>query len=483
MKFYEMIFDFDESSFDEGTFNDQLPEDIITRLKNYKFKIVDINKEMLDYIWEIVTDLCQKYIETKWINDLGIDRNVLLEDIKYHSVLIILLSKMSKNIPGISIKECASKYAESEGKVKNEKNICINEFCKKWNIWNDEVKVNTRFNKISKLQSIGVHSKDTNKKYIHMDWKLFYKIIDKWKMCPYDEKYYFGMTLNELHTFYLVLEKLIKESENLKVDKIIRVFIIERFFNIDFLVGLYGYINISYYSSIKGISLKNVFKTPDDNKKPNTDLVKLNNIQLNEGQRTLLLSNIVSIPMIFSRRKYINSINKEYEKKYDMNGEVDVKKSKKIRLEFIDNLFYLNNFLVPLLIRTYYDVLIMYLKYLCKGKENRLEKFDRLLKRYLEINYEKYCVDPIPDNIWSTLSNNLEIALQANITKIIYDYDYESEIIKCNECIFEKMKKKEDYTKEYKMPSYAFDETKEYHFLKFPFTGLYSMFENARYIK
>lgn len=128
-------------------------------------------------------------------------------------------------------------------------------------------------------------------------------------------------------------------------------------------------------------------------------------IRSTEAKRLSFLAEIVSIPLVFCRSKYIQSIDEYYKKKYDFTLAHSI---------LTRNLLYLNSVLIPLLSRVYYISL-------CICKNNNENCIRNLLGKYINKNESKYMLNKESHYI-NDGTREYNNAFEINATQIIYNY-------------------------------------------------------------
>lgn len=429
--FYEMLskFGFDILS--------ELPEDIQFELEEKKIseligKELDDSTLILNFMWERTKEICENYISAKWIDDLGIDKKVLLDDIKSYCIFSIYLSIINENTEGKTIEQCADKYyTDIDGS--NEADIIKKKFRNSFLKWlklfsNGEYADGFINSDLYFYLLEGTQVNEYDEFLISIDPLIFYQIIDTWNKCPYSSDNSNGMPFKKLYRFHRDLKKLINRSENL-LDTYTKTFTIERIFHISFLSNLVHYVNNKYCKDIDKYNKdaeKFKQKTKDIYGEEYSQML-LKGYESSEkyniaaANRLLFLSEIVDIPMIFCRNKYIDMVNISYESNIkDVNW----------KLKFRCGIYYLNSYLLPILIRLYYLIIF----YRFSGKEDSNKYISQLLKEYIEMNPEEYNYKNLNnvDEILFKKGLDLE-ALQVNATKIIYNYEFCRNKFKINE--------------------------------------------------
>lgn len=462
MQFYDMIKGFDEENVDINIekiadnifyeFINEMPLEIREIIKNIKFQQIDNNYVFsLDYIWSLCKNICKKYTDTEWIKNLETTEDTLFEDIKYHCILNIYLSIRNKNIKKISMRKCLYSYYGIEEHSINDDTEKVNNdypnFTKKFDRWVDEF---SNFNYIDMETDFAycfnesifakLNSQKTKKLVItNLDPKIFYEVINNWNDCPYSNKNVKGLTFEELYKFYYHFEKYIKEP-NSDIDKIIRAYTIERLFNISFINHLSKY-------------LKDVHK-----KIPS----KM------EAETLLLLSEIVSIPMVFSRNKYINLIHEKFDYKNLLSCQIKLKSS----------IYYLTSYLMPLLLRVYYCLIFLYSKNTNIGNRCMCDLIEARLEKYINANREKYNYrEAIIGDKHEFEKNIGNEPFQINITEIIYNYKYNRWAIDKNQDIFSIMKDfEEEVISQVSLSKYS----RDIYWLNFPYNRIYSVYNDNK---
>ncbi len=399
--FYEMISKFGLDALSE------IPDDIEEALGENKIseltgKDIENTTDSLDFMWKKTKEICKNYIHTKWIDDLNIDKDVLLDDIKTHSIFIIYLSIINQDLEEKDIEKCEEDYFHFIAGDK-EADKLENSFRRKLEILLQDIANGVYGDGFTNSDlhyyfCEGIEVKDYDNYIVHIDSLIFSQIVSTWSKCPYNVDNSNGMTFKKLFKFYKDFEKLIVRSNN-SLDKYTRVFIIERLFNISFLFNLVRCLD-------------------DDIIKHNKEYERTDKYNISSANKLLVLSELVSIPIVFSRNKYIQSINTLYESNInDLNW-----KSK-----FRCGIYYLNTYLIPLLIRLYY--IILFYNFLKEDDGNICIK--NLLEEYIKENSQKYNYK----NFYEVDENSLKKlltadSLQVNATEIIYSYKYHRDKIK-----------------------------------------------------
>ncbi|MCD2346861.1 hypothetical protein [Clostridium guangxiense] len=428
MKLYDMI------SIDDYEIESELPENIYDKLTNpilNRLKKLNVeNKIFLKEVWKISTEVCQEYINNKWIEYLGINTNDLLNDIRVHSILTIYLSIKNKDIEGKSLEEVADLYYDY-----NEEKKYPGYFSSKFKDTFEEFTNNAISNDSfigSDLYNCFLYKNKGKEDYkVYMDYKIFYEVIKNWDKCPFNRKNEFGMDFHELKVFYSVFEDYLKENDDIfmyekynnnevskeeyngseTIVRISKMFYIERFFNVSFLDRLTKFINSKYDNDIKNGEEESIARQK-------------------QAKRLLLLSEIASIPMIFSRNKYIDIFNAQY-----INTKVDFCISYD---KFLNSLYYLNLYLIPLMTRVYYYLLFTYTVITQNKSHNFIYN---TLTNYINNNFEEYNYEEIASNVLDKFKDDeYSKALQINVTNKIYNFQYSRENIDLNFDIFDTMK-------------------------------------------
>lgn len=265
-----------------------------------------------------------------------------------------------------------------------------------------------------------------NEILVYVDSFIFATVIENWDECPYNGKYKFGINFKKLYKFYDKLKNIIINTDD-EVEKIVRVYILERFFGISLISKLADYMlelkelnDAKYKDKLEKYKsynkeyvdiVDNEFKWQEKKRilKNNID-DKFSYLIGNYGYLSdllLILSKIVAIPMVFSRDKYIEKISTSYEKN-------KTKFNKDLQLEY--NLYYLNYYMIPLLSKVYYFILIQYIRTYKIDMKSILEKY---IKQNFQIyDYKKFC---LKDK--KSFEKKIGEAFQINITEIIYNYN------------------------------------------------------------
>jgi hypothetical protein len=411
MLFYDMIKIDDESA-------TEIPCEIGEMIKNFQFVQIENNKIcFLDYIWNICKSLCRKYTETEWIKSLGIDEDTLFEDIKNHSVLNMYLSFKNRNSEMLSMRQCIFRHYNikensvyDNGSINSTYTNFSKMFKKLYSEFPTQIESDFAYCFNESILIKPYNNGEGRQVITNLDPSIFYEVIQNWKDCPYSNRHINGMTFKKLCKFYEYFEKYISKSND-NIDNIIMVYTIERLFNISFIYHLSTYI-------------KNLNGEID---------------QQLQADILLSLSEIVSIPMVFNRNKYINSIFAKKDYGHIINWQVELK----------CQLYYLNSYIIPLLERVYYYLIFQYAQNNCQNNNKKSYDFiEKHLKQYVEDNNEKYNYrEAMIDNKYEFKNLIGDEPFQINVTEIIYNYKYERGAIEKGKDIIATMQHlKEDIT-------------------------------------
>ena len=467
MKFYDMISNYGKDILDE------LPNEIQNELKEIKFgNIGNSTTGILNDIWEVAKDKCKNYINTDWIENSGIKKDILFEDIKYHSIFTLFLSIINKDSEKKTIVDCIDEYGDLEEenslgdndvKKGNSPEYALTHFDDKFNEWVEILNDHEYSNGFddSDLSNYfikgiqGENAKDNDSLLVDIDPIIFYNVIKFWKECPYNKKYSSGMAFKKLNIFYNKFQDSIEELENNnidKIDKIIQAYTIERLFNISFVYRLANYVSEKNRENIEKDINRNKEEIEKYKEKVEKDIEKYKegteeykveldkqgyyedvarksiksfekcnfilipeNYEIISADTLLVLSEIVSIPMVFCRNRYIEIINTAYERSIKDN-------------EWVDNLrsgfSYLNDYMIPLLLRVYYYLIFSYMKSIYRNGD--IDCFiKKLFKEYIKENSLKYSYEElIVDEKYKAKKHFGNEAFQVNVTKIVYNYKF-----------------------------------------------------------
>lgn len=475
MKFYEML-----SKYEEDIIDDEVPASIEEKLNNLSasfFDDIDASKHnVLEILWKKTISICDTYINTEWINNLGIDKKVLIEDIKEHSIFTFYLSIINKNSTPLTVKDSVNKYLldyeQKKDYVYNKKlfpdhllswlesidggdcdiNYIYNQLNSDFylSFYKDFIDENQEFILTNDERTDIINKNSINEIIFNMlvplDGEIFYEVIKSWNDCPYNFENKYGMLLSKLFKFHDKLGDIIKKEDN-SLNMTIKAYTIERLFNISFLCNL-----TEYLTATKDI---NGEKT-------------LSHDESNLSGPLLVLHELLSIPMVFSRNKYIDSVFKSYKNhaSFDYNF--------KLR----GNLFYLNSFLIPLLIKVYYYLIYSYFTYLSvkisPAHENNY--IENSLKSYIEEKLKScYNHDKLSITNKERLLKSTSEQFQINITQMFYTYEYDRYNLNKDEDIFNIMSTFNENIAEYIInPKYDFQS----YFHNFPFNGIYGAYKS-----
>lgn len=188
--------------------------------------------------------------------------------------------------------------------------------------------------------------------------------------------------------------------------------------------------------------------------------------QMNGAKRLIDLSEIVCIPMVFSRNKYIDIICSAYE----ANVSDDYTWGSTLK----NNFLYMNNYMIPILSKVYNYLIFKYVK----GKYNDEKKtpiyIEKLLRDNIEKNIEHYNIgETIIDNKYQFRNDLGTDAYQVNVTEIIYNYRFDRDVFENNNnvCeVMENLNSKDSINEELLRSKYNGNT----YYLNFPFNGIYS---------
>ncbi|WP_326512263.1 hypothetical protein [Clostridium intestinale] len=142
------------------------------------------------------------------------------------------------------------------------------------------------------------------------------------------------------------------------------------------------------------------------------------NSQINASIRLMLSTQLLSIPMIFSRYNYIDIISTAYEKV----DEKDIYWADRLKNKFL----YLSNYILPLISKTYYYLLYTHFKDIYSTEEEVVNFIKDLLEDYIKNNFDYYNLNTIMinDEDRDIFRNIGSEAFQINVTELIYNYNY-----------------------------------------------------------
>jgi hypothetical protein len=367
---------------------DRLPECVKNKVGNILVELKSSNN--LDKLWELVESICKEYIDIKLINDLEINKEELLEDMKFQIIFNIYLSLRNGNEKK-SIRECANKYyldlndkEDFESIFESLKNNFVG-----WNYINRDNCEYYDFFKLFYKNITNCNRKilsetDFNNIAVSIYPNIFCLIIDNWNTCPYNFKNLKGMNFDRLFRFYNKM-KVIVESSRTKLDKTVNAYAIERIFKFSYIYKLIKYMGNLYTEKIKkvfrddiedvGIILAYPEKYNKDVDYIYDSMCELPyNYRNNLGFVIRTLSIISSSPLVFSRDKYIEIIN-----------EIIVNKIKDGNIGIRIELFfkYINFYILPIMSIVY--------KYLIAYFTNRNKISERdFVEEYILKNLEMY---------------------------------------------------------------------------------------------
>jgi len=454
MKLYGMNLDDD---------NTIIPKDVQKKLNNIINQEKKDNSFSIDDAWEITKNACVKYIETSWINGLGIDKNELLEDIKEYSIFTILYSYTQDDLKFKNTMQNIKEYCEThkEGKDPDNEyknfnrklNSCINE------IFNNMHIVTTDFYYCIESSLLPQNDNCREKYLIGMDFDIFYNIINNWKYCPYNRENLFGMEFKELYKFYENLEYIINITDNC-VEQAMRAFIVERLFNISFINELSVCIDnkINDNDIFDELYSMGITKVKGINPDKNSYLNKYSSTMISKAYLVIILKELVSIPMVFSRNKYLKLI---------------IEQNKIVNECVLNEMLVYLNYLIMLLSKVYFDALNILLKKTNIALDIK-ERIKEECVNYIERNIKKFDYKSLMIHDVYKFKYDGVKALEVNLTQIIYNYTYHNITLDNNQNIFEVIKDLEKERVGYYLSSRY---NHQYYFLNFPFNSIYSTYE------
>jgi|GEM_PF-2214377 len=430
--FYEMLSRFEYDTFFE------LPNDIkdfpYLLNKSQKIDLCNEDTSVLDSTWEKTKEICSKYINAKWINDLGIDKSDLTDDIKDHCIFVIYLSIINRNFEQKPIDKCFDEYYETTDmidepeKLRNSFNTNLDEWLDK--IDKGDYSKGFSYSDMYYFLSEGYQKEEDGNNFTNLYFEILYMIVNNWRANPYNIRNSGGMTFKQLFKYY-------RKFYNSKgiINRTIKTFTLERLFNFSFLMKLTEYVNKDYKQKVErykiGVEIyEGRLKDKCDqehvkglmNGYDSIDSSAYHNYKIYAANKLLILSEIASIPMVFSRDKYIDIFDKIYEDKID---------EETWRTKLSCNIYYLNNYLIPLLARQYY--LMLFYRY--NNEKDTHSIICNLLENYIKDNSSKYDYNKLLVNE-NNIQNDIESqALQVNATNIVYNYcNYRTNFYRDNYC-------------------------------------------------
>ncbi|MCI1716846.1 hypothetical protein [Clostridium sp.] len=402
MKLYDMIFR------SQNDFSINVPNEIKKKI-DYMSLDKLINKYnrkeeyfILDDIWEKTINLYKAHFKEeneylKFNELIDYQKDKLFEDVKFHSIFIIYLSIVYNNKDKILIEKCPELYLNNIEPNRDTRTIYRNfsTNCKDaFEIYkNNKENIDSlfEFNKCFFEETSTLNKGKKYDKYeTNLDPYIFYITYKNWKYCPYNPKYKFGMKFTDIIQFYnkwKVFMKKIYENENcdLLMDKLIKAYLIERFFSISFLFEVTR--KVRDYDNYESMCNKLMDLCP-----------------------------IINFPMVFSRNKYIERLdlltNRYISGYYYLSTEAI--------------LIYLSKTIIPILIKIFYSLISRYIKIKlnCKSENDIISCVKDLMKTYIyknldEYDYQQFYKYKGDEEFKDTFG--LE-ALQINISYVVYKY-------------------------------------------------------------
>ena len=418
---------------------DDLPEEILDEFEcveksEFMSECIENESNVLDLLWEKINELNIKYINTTWIDNLGIDKKTLLKDIKLHCIFVMYFSLISKDSKGKGLDECFEDYYSKindsdpeKSKLKFEMNF------KKFII--DFIDGNYKrgffhsdFYYIFE-NGIDINRESSNEKILsYIEPLILHEILANWDTCPYNINNKKGMTFEGLLNYRKKYNILMIEDKD-EIHNLIISFIVERLFHISFLNRLAEITGEEYEENIKKQSqnvrmYKNKDKYTQDEKYNYLLKIHYDSTYDNKDEykillasHLLMLTEIVSCPMVFFRNEYINMINKEYKDKLCDNYQI---------LKLRSSFYYLNSFLIPFLVKQYY---INLFNLFHDEKHMADEKIKEILKEYLiknlsHYNYRGLYKEVDNEKFKEFFTVATYEAFQINVTELIYNYSF-----------------------------------------------------------
>lgn len=474
MEFYE-ISDalFSNDLFEENAFK-KLPEDIRKNIRKFQSDICKNNRviskaKALNSIWNIVEDICEDYIKIDWFSNLGIDKKELKEDIKNHAIFMIFLALENRNEKVKSINENLKPYLEEKRSRKKSKDKFKNDLEK----WLKNEKGNYMYRewldfKIKEFEcednDENDKCKDIGEKYVDSSFDIFYKTFSEWKNCIFNERHYYGIEFNKLVKFYNLL---IDNRDGFNINQIKENFMVERYFSGNFICDIYNYLIGEYFKAIKSVDIERNAHA--------LEIHKLDNIQVNEAEKLFYLVQLANTPLVFARSKYIDNICKKYdiESNYKEGELYNISKYISKSCKFEGELFYLNRYLIPIMIKTYYSLLWLYMN---RGIElEPIIETRKTLIMYINENSKIYNINKIDK--WKYRNNYIAKAMQVNLTHTFFRYCGEQKVIYNYEDVLKIMKDKEKDLKRKSEPNTFQQGIYDRHFYQYPFNQIFNEYQ------
>ncbi|AKA67297.1 hypothetical protein [Clostridium scatologenes] len=446
MKFYDI-----PETIDNDIFSN-VPAEIIAEIKKLDLDLVlnlknNEDNNVINIIWNLTFEVCKKYIDINKFENIGIRKDDLFEDIKANVILTIIIAFKYKEAPIKSLRQIVCDYykTDSKGLMGTDQYNYFKKF------WLRFLKSIFSYDNIERIDSTDFYNyfndsiiKNNGKEYniSFYDNKLFSLIVQNKSLCPYNEKNIFGMTFKNLSSFGSVFNGIFVKSSQSYIDNCIRAYEVERFFNFSFLYEL------SYF----------IFKEhKEEIKNPSGVLMDF--------------SNLVSIPMIFSRNKYINMIFNSY-KNQEITTSTNKEGNHRENLKLVIN--YLNYWVLSLMQSVFYNLIFLY------SKKNRIDVdyyIESLLVKYIESNRRQYQITDIIGDISNLKNLELPKEIEINITELIYNFQYDRLIIEKGEKIEDFIERlKENFLKGYLDNKYNYY---NYNY-NFPFNNILSTYKTRK---
>lgn len=384
-----------------------IPDELKMKINNIDMGFLYISKDtnILNNIWRIAYDLCKDNISMNYLTKVGFQEDMLFDDIKNHCIFTIFASIKFRNIPKKSLREilCDSKGITSKELFETND---YNEFYKKYKHFLNSIFNIDNFDFLDFCDcmdnSIAIASKGYKIEFYNS--KLFTFFVENWIECPCINKNINNNSFERLCKYGSeLIAILFKNSNELYEDKCLNAYVIERFFNISFINSLATF-------------WKNEFI----------------NIKINNELFMKYISQLASIPMIFSRDKYLNII---YNRK-KLNYEIDY-----VKRDFA--LRYLNHQVLPIITKVYYYLINLYARHLHSEDYQIVNYIEQQITEYINGNKDKYQYENIINGIKTLNNSSVSPEMQLNMSKLIYrtskdifidkNEDYEKELY--NDCL------------------------------------------------